>query len=321
MKTKSLILTSLCVLVFSLSAKGAPITSADNNYLKGKSADELIELWSIAPHPEKYLIEDQLLDDLDSSISSLREKIKMGKVGEKLFSCHLLAEINDPNSIPVIMGALDDPDVKVKIRAVSSLRKMKARQAKVKIKEQLVKTKNKGLIKSSLVAIGFLGELKDIPAIKQYLSSSDESVRVNAAAGLALLGSFEGEEILLNSTHSENPLAKKEATYALGFISTQKSKNRLQEILDDPNGQWKSYVRIALANQKLGGMKKQERIGFLTGLSSDKNERVAAWAIDKILELDSANSKKILKEISESDSKLANKAQRQLKIKEAKNEK
>lgn len=323
MKTKLIVcpFLILVVLSFPVLAQTAPDSPQDTNLLLNRTPAQLIERWEDAPHAEQAAIQDRLFDNIADAAPVLRDKILAGTQKQKLLACAMVAEMQDANSVPVLIKAMDDPDDKVKTRAVSSLRKMKARQAKDKIKAQLGESENKGLIKSSLAAIGFLGDSKDISTIKPYLKSPDESVRINAAAGLALLGNYEGEQILLEGTFNKNPLVKKDATYALGFLNTPESKTRLQQIIDDPDGQWKSYARISRANQALANMKSNEKIGYLIDLSSDNNQQVAEWAVEQLAEYDTSDIKQNLKAIAESDSKAAKKANRQLKIRNAKNAK
>ncbi len=112
----------------------------------------------------------------------------------------MIAEMRDLESSPVLIQAVDDPDDKVKVRAVASLMKLKAGQAVPVIRHQILKTNNKALLKISLAALGTLGNPQDISILQPFLSDPDDSVQLNAAVGMALLGNFEGQHILLNGT-------------------------------------------------------------------------------------------------------------------------
>jgi HEAT repeat protein len=70
--------------------------------------------------------------------------------------------------------------------------------------------------------------------LQAYLEDPDESVRVNAAAALAMLGSDAGEAVLLAATESGDPQARREATYALGYLDSLASVQRLWAIASDP---------------------------------------------------------------------------------------
>lgn len=308
----------VAVLSFPILAQAAPNSPQDPNLLSDKTPSQLVELWDEASPPQRSLIYEKLFDNIPDAVPVLRDKILTGSQKQKLLACSVVAEMRDTNSIPILIQAMDDLDNKVKTRAIVSLKDLHAKEAANKIRQQMPKEKNKAVLKVSIAALGTLGNKGDISGLKAYLSDSDESVRVNAAAALALLGNYEGENILLVATQNANPAVKKEATYSLGFVNTTASRNKLQEIINDPNGQWKSYAQIAIGQQELTNNTAAQQMKLLEGLVKDKNPRVADWAVEKIAGIDIPQADDILKEIEKDKTETGKKAVRSLKVREAK---
>jgi HEAT repeat protein len=305
------------LLLLPASVKAASGQINDSNLLN-KSPSELIELWENASHTDKEIIVERLFENIPETIPVVRNKILNGTTNQRLFACAMIAEIGDTNSVPTLIQAIDDSEIKIKVRAISSLGKMRATKALLKIRQEMKDTQNKTILKAAIAAMGSLGKSQDIPSLRIHLTNPDESVQVNAAAALALLGSNEGLEILLEGSLSPNQAVRKEATYSLGFINTPDSRNRLQEILDDPNGTWKSYAKIALSQQELKNSPVSQQLETLEKLTNDENQRVAEWALDKLADLDIPESKAIFRKVATSNTNVGRRAERLFKIKEAK---
>jgi HEAT repeat protein len=312
---KKISVTTVLLLCMAIPVQAIPRQSRDVSRLKNKSSLELIEIWEEASRTERWAIQDLLIDDIRLSAPVLRSKILTGTRQQKLFCCAVIAEARDVDSASVLLQALDDPDDKVKIRAISSLRTLKAKQSLGKIRQELFKTQNKGVIKASLTVLGALGHSRDIVILEKFLSHADEGVRIIAAAGMALLNDYRGQDILLAGTDSANSIVKKEAIYSLGFVNTAKAKDKLQEIIDDPDGQWKSYAEIGLAQHELRNNAIGQQLNFLETLTNGKNQRVGRWAVEKLADMNSPQGDAILRKIEKDNNPTGRKAKRILRIK------
>jgi HEAT repeat protein len=156
-----------------------------------------------------------------------------------------------------------------------------------------------------------------MPLIHPWLSHTDESVRVNAAAALAMLGSTEGQEVLLESTRSKWTLARVEAIVALGYLTTPQARLRLLEIVNDPDDPWKSRARVALAQQELTARPAHEKVKYLGILARDSNRQVVRWAVEQLSQLDSSESIEMLRDLSTKGGRTGIMAEKILKLKEA----
>jgi hypothetical protein len=314
----TLIVVLACATSSSAGPAGTSPKGADSEPSADKSPAQLIELWDDASHAERVTIQDRLIDNIPAAIPVLRNKTLVGTQGQKLLACAMIAELRDTDSVPILLKAIDDKDDKVKIRAISSLRILKANQATDRICQEMSITKSKGVLKASLAALGTVGSPQDVAVLRIYLKDPDESVRVDAAAAMALLGNYDGQNILIAGTQSSSPGVKKEATYSLGFLDTDQARNTLRGIMSDPNGQWKSYAGIALIQQELLNKSLAQQLIVLEAASSDENQRVAEWSVEKIADMDIPQGTMSLQRIVQNGNAAGTRASRLLRIRGAK---
>ena len=282
------------------------------------SVTELVDLLETATVHEKQAIVDRLLDDVPAATNVLRSKLLTGSDRQKMFACSFMGLVRDRGSIVNLTQAIDDANPKVATRAILTLADFDKGQILQKVKKKLGKTNNRAVLKSGLVYIGKTGSAKDITVLKSYLFYSDESVRVDAAGAMALLGNASGLQILLDGVDSDNPAVQKEATYLLGFLNVPAATERLEQILATPEGRWKSYAGIALLQQTLNGKNDNEKLQLLIDVvASEKNTRVFKWAAEQLSNLNTPQSRQILQEVAELQGPLGRQARRLLKARRA----
>jgi hypothetical protein len=103
-------------------------------------------------------------------------------------------------------------------------------------------------------------------------------------------GSDEGLDILLAAIDGTNPVAQKNATYALGFITEAQARQRLEAIVADPYGRWRSYAVMALAERDIAAAAPAQQASYLGHLAEQRDRTVAAWSLDRLAELGSAEA-------------------------------
>ena len=253
---------------------------------KVMAPEALIHAWPPATRSDRALIEDAIVERRAMSLPALRQAVGAGGVTEKLFASAMLAQMRDQDSAATLLTATGDPDPRVRTRAVTALRVIGVRDAVTRLR-QLARAETGAVLKVSLVALGELGTSRDASLVRSFFSHPDEDVRVMAAGALAMLGDGQGQETLLAATRGSDPLAQKNATYALGYLGTPEATARLHEILDDPSGQWKSYAVIALALQALRVQSPQQQVVTLDELARGHDRLAGDWALDRLVDLDS----------------------------------
>lgn len=312
---KSFMLSFLFVL--SISPVAAHEQPPIENQFKEMSPKKLIGYWKNASRADRGKIEEALLENRSLSLPGLREAVSSGSSQEKMLAADFLVEMRDKESIDVLLAATINPDERVQVRMIIALRDIGDSRALVRMRELVRTTQGGPVLKSSLVALGRLGSSSDLALIRSWLSHGDESVRVNAAAALAMLGSSEGQEILLRSTNSEDLLPRVEAIVALGYLRTTEARSRLEEIINDPEGHWKSEALVASAQQRLATISAQEKVEHLGMLAYGFNRYVASWAVDQLSDLDTPEVVDLLRGLASRGGKIGEKAHRRLRSREA----
>ncbi len=282
----------------------------------GQSARALVEAFRKAPAQDVGEIATEIINQRTEAAPALREMLATGTRGDRKLACAMLAQLRDHDSVDALLAASFDPDVEVTGRAVSALRILADARAAGRFRELVQSAPSAGVRKRAMVGLGKVGAARDLALLRPYLADSDESVRVIAAGVMAMLGNGEGEDILLAATHSNNPIAQKDATGALGYLSSTTARQRLEEILQDPDGAWKSYAAIALAIQAGAGASSRQQAAALETLAHSGNRVVASWALDELTDSPSADSTAALRRLSTRPSRIGRRAQLRLRVKE-----
>jgi len=246
------------------------------------SPSEVLSQWNCSKGLEKELILEIIFMRAEEFLPVLSQKIRHGTEREKMAACGILGQIRHWKDADALLHALMDPSPRVQVRVIDTLRVLKIDAAVPDILEKLRQADNTTVLKSGLVAIGELGSPKHLSVISSFLNHPNRGVRVHAAAALAGMGYMDGESELLEATKNARPVENKVATYALGFLKTPTAKARLEEILEDPNGKWKSYAKIAQTNQAIEQMNFLEQVAHLEELVFDTNRRLSHWAVEQL---------------------------------------
>ncbi len=190
--------------------------------------------------------------------------------------------MRDPGSLGVLLAATADPSPTVRKHAAAALRRLGDVSAAPRLRDLVVPSQERGLLKVALVALGELGNAGDIPHVRPFLSHAEGSVRVTAAGVLAMLGSEEGLSTLLAGTHSDDPAVRKNATFALGYSGTTEARDRLEAILNDSSAPWRSQAAMALTERGLAEADEAARAHRLGELARGSDKQASSWAIDRL---------------------------------------
>jgi HEAT repeat protein len=243
----------------------------------------MLAQWHSAPPLRREAILKALGDRAGVLESWIIAALRSDKVNDRLVACALLERIGSAEAEAALLTVLDDPDARVASQALLSLGAFGSGTAADAVREQLATASDARKRKAILAALGNLGDDTDLPRISPYLADPDEPVRVNAAAALARLGDASGEAILLASTHGTNPQARREATYALGFLDSPEARQRLEAIAADPQARWRTEADIALEMRLLRHATSDEAATARLGeLALGLNDELAEWARDQL---------------------------------------
>lgn len=269
------------VLVFLASFTGC---TADFGILscEGFSPRELAARWDTALPLERDAMRKHLLARTHRLEPWILDALITGSVNQRLLACAVLERLATPQAEAALREvALADSDARVQAQAMLSLARFAGPDAAEAIRLKLASTTDRRVVKAALASLGGFGEAKDAALATAFLSDPDESVRVNAAAALARLGDESGASILLDATHSADPQSCREATFALGFLGTHEAAQRLDEIIADPAGRWRTEAELAVAIRTRSAAPtapKHSSVVHGRGVLGDPNRSLAANA-------------------------------------------
>jgi HEAT repeat protein len=237
-----------------------------------------------APAPRAQALQ-ALLADRAAASDLLRQRARAGTPAERRLAVESLGAMHERAAVATLLAATRDSDADVRKLAVIALRKAGDRAAAPRLREILATQPDAPLAKAALAALGRLGDASDRALLRPFLSDADESVRVHAAGALGMLGSDAGLDTLLAAIDGDNPVAQKNATYALGFIADPRARQRLEDILAATDGRWKSYALMALAERDIAAAPPELQAAYLGRLAERRDRTVSAWCLDRLAEL------------------------------------
>ena len=293
---------------------GLPAFAQPGADLRNASPRQLLQQWKTAHRVDKPAIAAELVARRAQALPELRAAVRSGDREEKLFACSVIAELRDRDSLADVLAATADGDVVVRRRAATTLRILADSRAAVRLRQILRDESDLGVLMSSMAALGRIGETRDIAVIEGFLTHGSAAARVVAAGSLAMLGDERGLEIVLLGTESDDPEVRKSATYALGFFKAADAGDRLQQILADPNGSWKSYAQIAQAERRLAGETASQQLQTLDELANGRSRSAAEWAVDRLTDIGGPGAIAVLRKVRERSTPVGAKAERRLLV-------
>lgn len=305
---------ALCALWVCIGAPAFAQTKLD---YRSASPRALLQALQIAPREEQDAIAAALVARRAQVLPALRDSARSGAPREKVLALSLLVEMRDRDGVDAMVAASRDADVLVRRRAATTLRIMADPRSAARLRELVQTESDLGVRKSAVVALGRLGQRQDVVLIAPLLGAADDGLRVVAAGALAMLGDERGLRLVLAATNHSDPGVQKSATYALGLFRASAAGERLQAILDDPNGAWKSYALIAQAERRLALQSTAEQIESLDTLARGRSRSLAAWAVDRLTDIGSADAVDVLRKVRDRPAPVGPLAERRLSVLEA----
>lgn len=310
-------LSAIVALLGTLATASLPALGQSPPDYRTANPRALVQAWKTAPREEKNAIAAAMIARRAQVLPTLWDAIRFGDRQEKLFACGMIAELRDRDGVDALLAATADPDVKVRRRAATALRILADPRAAPRLRELARFEGDLGVLKTTLAALGRLGQRRDVRLIEPFLAHGDLGVRVVAAGALAMLDEERGLDLVVQATYSADPSAQKSATYALGLFAAAAAGQRLQAILDDPQGAWKSYALIALAERRLATQSTAEQVATLDALARGRSRTLAEWAVDRLTDIGNADAVAVLRRVLEKQTPVGPLAERRLRLLEA----
>lgn len=245
-------------------------------------ADATIRAYADASRGQRQRMLDDLSADRAASLAALRTAAEGGDLEERVFAVRTLGHMRDPASLGVLLAATADPSAKARKHAAAALRRLGDPAALPRLRELVVANQERGLLKVALVGLGEMGGPEDIPRVRRFLGHAEPSVRITAAGVLAMLGVEDGLPLLLAAMDSDDPVVRKNATFALGYSGSPQAREQLEAILNDPAAPWRSQAAMALTERDLANANDTARADRLGALVRGSDKQVSSWALDRL---------------------------------------
>ncbi len=191
-----------------------------------------------------------------------------------------LARIATPNVLPLLVGALDEPDPAVLLGVIEGVKVVRARTALPKLKTILAARRDQpAVVKGILDALGEIGDPEAVPILVEFLAGShpeaDHAARWSAANSLGKLGRPEASGALVALLEDQFTDVRQTAVEALGRIGDAGASEALGRTVR----QDKDPVVRELAAQSLGKLGNAATLDVLLPVLDDTEPRVAkaAW--------------------------------------------
>jgi len=302
---------ALGILILSV---GSAAAQQPPNRLATMSPRALVREWQTAPRPEREQIADAIAERGEPSLAVLRDVAATGGRDEKVFACSMIAELRDADGVPAVLTATTDPDVEVRRRAATALRILGDVRARPRMRALLRSAEDLGVLKTALATLGRIGSGTDRGRVRPFLAHADAEVRVVAAIALAMLGDARGRDVLLAAIDGGNPGAQKQATFGLGYIDDAAARARLQAILDDPAGRWKSYAAIAITIGDMRSLSAAEKVAMLAPIARGRSRVASRWALEELTDLGTPEARAVIGTLADGTRPVAASARRRLAI-------
>jgi HEAT repeat protein len=160
------------------------------------------------------------------------KKLASDDPAERMEGVRGLAESNDPKAIEYLIGAVSDPDERVRVKGVDTLGQLKAKEAVPLLVQKLFLRDTDQATKARiLAALGKIGDERATSPILDILSrDADRPVRGNAVFALGEIGDPKALPALEKLAAS----ADDEALRALATETTRKIRERPAPVVQPP---------------------------------------------------------------------------------------
>ncbi len=174
----------------------------------------------------------------------------------KIAAAYSLSQMGTEGISDVLIGMLDDTDVKIKEKAIRTLALMKEKKAARKIATML-NDPDLNIKNAAFYAMGMIKDPSTVKVVGQMLAAGDNQAKIIIARTLGEIGDVKATEFLLPLLNEQDYNLKSTAIKSLGDIKSVESAPVLLVLMDEktdnPQQQWqvnqmKNSVFYALGN-------------------------------------------------------------------------
>ena len=253
-------IVAIAVGIFLLFGKLASDEPSIPDYLNKIRSGSSHERWQAAYQLSKALKrgEGKKIPNLEEQVAALYEGSKHDDPRIRRYLSMVLGSLGDRRATPLLVDALNEPDVDTRIYALLALADLHDPAAVPRIL-QLANDPEKDVRETALYALGAIGDPRAVPALVQALGDETPDVRFNAAVALSRFGDKRALGVLremldrphLNQIREMREDQKEDAMIvAIGAYSRlagADGRPELEALLKDPSIRVQAAARDALA--------------------------------------------------------------------------
>jgi len=266
---------------------------------------ELMQKYDDADLREKSDIMHELIENRDSAFPVLIKTLSDGSRGQKRIAASLIYNMHYKEEVDSLIELAKDEDSMTSTSAINALRNIGDEKV-APVMRDILKGKNLDDDRkiSALLTLGVLGSKSDIDLIKKYLDDGSEAVQVIAASAMAALGDNSEEDLLIRIIiESKDTFAKKYAIQGLANFDTEKSKKKLEELVEK-KPTWSAYAILSLEQQKYRKISQSEKLDFLSELVNSQEIKqyseyeksiLLDWAFEELANMETKEAIEFLK--------------------------
>jgi HEAT repeat protein len=252
----------IAVAIFLLFGKLASDEQSIPDYLSEIRSGSSHERWQAAYQLSKALKrgEGKKVPNLEVQVASLYQGSKHDDPRIRRYLSMVLGSLGDRRATPLLVDALNEPDVETRIYALLALADLHD-PASVPRVIAATNDPEKDVRKTALYALGAIGDPRAVPVLESALTDETADVRFNSAVALSRFGDKNAlgtlREMLdrshLNQIHDMREDQKEDAMIvAIGAYSRlagRDARGELEPLLKDPSIRVQAAAKEALRGE------------------------------------------------------------------------
>lgn len=198
----------------------------------------------------------------------------------RMAAANALARLGEPNGVPPLVDALDDPDPRVRLRLCHACGSLADPRAVPALKQRLADDHTR-VRHAAANALGSIGTDQSLAPLIDLLDGGDPAIRRIAAGALGKASNARPVEPLVHVLADDSEAVRKAAVYSVIELLSNVPTDRSHEVRD----QVVSELRAADDATVI-----EPLVEILTEGQQDRQRRNAAWILGRVADQDAADA-------------------------------
>jgi HEAT repeat protein len=189
----------LCIAIFAMFGLLTYEDQTAREFLQEVRHGRGSDRWLAAFEMSRLLAQKPELREDDELVREIIDTIKAEQGGDpsvRMYLITALENLGHPDSVPVIVESLGDPDPNVRLQAAKTIGGMEGIESAVQPLAALLEEEDASIRKVAIYALGQTGSPDAIPLLLPTLEDPVVDIRWNSALALAVLGDATGRSVI-----------------------------------------------------------------------------------------------------------------------------